>query len=260
MAVPPRLIVLGSGTAIPRADRGTSCYLVDDGSGSAVAIDLGPGALHRAAQAGYDLDHLSAVLITHIHPDHCADLVALDFALRNPLPRAGLGPLPVFGHADVASLRERLIAAWPAWLGSGEERLVLHSIAAGDALQIPAAMDVQTWSINHTAASLGYRLTLPDGFSVAFSGDANESPELEALGRDVDLFVLDAAWPEGTTDRGHLTPRRAARVAAACGAKHLLLTHFYPRTLGEPIEDIAREEFEGRLDLAQDGMVLPLVR
>jgi len=79
-----RLIVLGSGTAVPRADRASSCYLVDDGAGHVLLVDLGPGALHRAAAAGCALPDIDAVLLTHVHPDHCADLVALQFALRNP--------------------------------------------------------------------------------------------------------------------------------------------------------------------------------
>ena len=70
MASPQKLIVLGSGTSVPMAGRTTSCYLVDPGDGHALAIDLGPGALQRAAAAGYDLDHLRAVLLTHMHFDH----------------------------------------------------------------------------------------------------------------------------------------------------------------------------------------------
>lgn len=108
-----RLIVLGSGTAVPRADRATSCYLVDDGEGLVLLVDCGPGALHRAAAAGYPLPAIDAVLLTHIHPDHCADLVALQFALRSPLGQPRPRPLLVFGHAAVALLVARLRNAWP---------------------------------------------------------------------------------------------------------------------------------------------------
>ena len=64
MADTPKLIVLGSGSAIPSADRTTSCYLVVD-KGTVLLIDLGPGALQRAAALGYALDSLDGVLITH---------------------------------------------------------------------------------------------------------------------------------------------------------------------------------------------------
>jgi ribonuclease BN (tRNA processing enzyme) len=254
-----RLIVLGSGTAVPRADRATSCYLVDDGAGTVLLVDCGPGALHRAAAHGYGLPRIDAVLVTHVHPDHCADLVAACFALRNPgLPRRAR-PLLVVGHPAVALLLARLRNAWPGWLGLSERQLVLQSVGPGP-VPLPGRTSVTAHRVAHHESSLGYRLGLPDGFQLAFSGDATEGEALHELGRDADLFVLEAAGPDSQPIPGHLTPRRAARAAAACGARGLLLTHFYPAVLGTPIEAAARETFEGRLTLAEDGLDLSLVR
>ncbi len=254
-----RLIVLGSGTVVPSATRDTSCYLVDDGAGTAFLIDLGPGALQRAARAGYDLDRLGAVLLTHVHPDHCIDLATLHFALRNPLPRREQGPLAVFGHPLTAGVVERLKAVWPRWLEVGDDRLVLHPVLPGP-VPVPGGTRVEAFPIEHTESSLGYRLTLPNGFQVAFSGDATEGGGLVDLGRDSDLLVLEAAVSDEWPVEGHLTPRRAGRVAAQCGTGHLLLTHFYPPVEAVPIADQAREAFEGPVTLAQDGMVVPLTR
>jgi ribonuclease BN (tRNA processing enzyme) len=254
-----RLIVLGSGTAVPRADRATSCYLVDDGAGTVVLVDCGPGALHRAAAHGYDLTRVDAVLVTHVHPDHCADLVALCFALRSPgLPRRSR-PVLLAGHPAVSLLLARLRNAWPGWLGLSEGRLAVHAVGPGP-VPLPGRTTVTAYRVAHHESSLGYRLGLPDGFQLAFSGDAVESPGLEELGRDSDLFVLDAAGPDSRPIPGHLTPRRAARVGAACGARALLLTHFYPSVLRTAIEDEAQEAFEGRLMLAEDGLHLSLAR
>jgi ribonuclease BN (tRNA processing enzyme) len=255
-----RLIVLGSGTAVPRADRATSCYLLDDGAGFVALVDLGPGAVHRAARAGYGLDAIDAVLLTHTHPDHCADLVALHFALRVPPQRPRPRPLVVAGDASVALLVARLRNAWPGRLGLPPDRLAVLALEPGPVALEAAASRVEAFRVAHMAGSLGYRVTLPDGFTVAFSGDATEGADLVALGREADLFVLEAAVPEGREVPGHLSPVRAARVAAACGARHLLLTHFYPEVLDEPIEAQARTAFEGRLTLAQDGLILPLRR
>ncbi len=252
-----RLTVLGSGTAVPRADRGTCCYVVDDGAGTALLIDLGPGALQRAARAGYDLDTLSAILVTHVHPDHSADLVALQFALKNPIPRAGRGPLALYGHHALGLLRSRLQNAYPGWLDIGPRRLAFHPVEPGP-VEIEGGIAVQAYRIAHHASSLGYRLTLADGTVVAFSGDAVEGGELIDLARDADLLVLEAAGPDGAPIPGHLTPRRAGAVAAEAGVRHLVLTHFYPPTLDEPIEVRARESFEGRVTLAEDGLILPL--
>jgi ribonuclease BN (tRNA processing enzyme) len=254
-----RLIVLGSGTAVPRGDRATSCYLVDDGAGTVLLIDCGPGALHRAASHGYGLDRIDAVLITHVHPDHCADLIAICFALRSPEAPKRRAPLLVLGHPAVALLLSRLRNAWPRWLALSPRQLELRSVEPGP-VPCPGRTTVTAHRVAHHESSLGYRLGLPDGFQLAFSGDATEGAELAELGRQADLFVVEAAGPDSRPIPGHLTPRRAARVAAACGARSLLLTHFYPSVLRTAIEADARESFEGRLALAQDGLDLPLVR
>lgn len=250
--------MLGSGTNVPRARRATSCYLVVHEE-RALLIDLGPGALHRAAVAGHDLDALDAVLVTHVHPDHCADLVALQFALTNPGPRAERAALPVFAHPEVLLLAARLRNAWPRWLDPGPERLALTAVGPGT-VDVPAPWRVEAFPVAHHKSSLGYRVTLPGGEVLAFSGDASEGAELEALGAGADLFVLEAAAPDEQPMAGHLTPRRAAAVAARCGARALLLTHFYPATDEVPVAARARESFEGELILAEDGQILDLAR
>jgi len=256
MGCPAELIVLGSGTSVPRADRASSCYLLRC-QGTTLLVDLGPGALHRAAAAGADLDALDGVLLTHIHPDHSADLVALQFALMNPATRVGRPPLPVFGHPAMKLLVSRLRNAWPRWLETDAARLTLQPVERGS-MTLPGGWQAQALPMRHHESSLGWRLTLPNGATVALSGDTVESPELLELGRDVDLFVLEAAGPDSGPLSGHLTPRRAGAVGADCGARHLLLTHFYPATLAEPIETLVRETFEGELTLAQDGQMLSL--
>lgn len=257
MASAAGLTVLGSGSALPRADRGTSCYVLDDGAGTAVLVDLGPGALHRAAQAGWPLERLSGVLVTHLHPDHSADLVALDFALRHPSTRAGQPPLVVWGHPALGLLRTRLRNAWRGWLGAPRERLQLLPLEPGS-FDLPGGWKGRCARIQHTETSLGYRIELPGGRVVAFSGDATEGAGLLEIGHAADLFVLEAAGADAAPIPGHLTPRRAGLLAAACAARHLLLTHFYPAVLREPIAERVREAFEGRLTLAQDGLFVSL--
>ncbi|MGQ0551907.1 MAG: MBL fold metallo-hydrolase [Planctomycetota bacterium] len=261
MAQPARLIVLGSGTAVPLAGRATSCYLVDAGDGRALCVDLGPGALHRAAQAGYPLGSLSGAFLTHIHPDHSADLVSLQFALRSPSLPLRPEAFQLFGHAEVALLVARLRNAWPGWLGLSEKLLRFSALSPGPVSgRFPPGVTVEAFRVAHHATSLGYRFTLPDGFVLAFSGDAREGEALVELGQRADLFVLEAAGTDQRPIPGHLTPRRAGRIAAQAQARHLLLTHFYPETLAVPIQAEAQEAFEGRVTLAEDGSVLTLAR
>lgn len=238
--------VLGSGTAIPVPDRFPAGYLVR-GAGRHVLVDLGPGTLRRLSQAGVGPDQLDAVLLTHFHTDHCADLAALLFALRSPV-YADRPPLRVLAAPGLGRLVRNLTDAWP-WLQPKGYDLQLEEIGPGD--HRVGDLQVHAIPIRHTAQSLGYRIG--DGSGVAaFSGDADECEELVALARAADLFVCDAAFPDERYTEGHLTPGRAGGYAARAGARRLVLTHFYPECEGVDLRAQAAARFEGAIELAED--------
>lgn len=248
-----RVVVLGSGTAVPTPDRFPAGYLVQHGTTN-VLVDLGPGVLRRLAHVGVPLDAIDAVLLTHYHTDHCADVAALLFALRNPR-YAGRPPLRIAGAPGLRALLGHLTAAWP-WLEPRGYELRVDEIAPGP-LRI-ADLAIEAVAIEHTDASLGYRIASPSGAIAAFSGDAVSCPALEVLARDADLFVCDAAFPSAVPGPGHMTPVEAGRAAAAARAKLLCLTHFYPECDGHDLAAEARAEFAGKILLARDLDVFDL--
>lgn len=249
-----QLTILGSGTAIPVADRFPAGYLLAHGD-HRLMVDCGPGSLRRLAQAGTTLHELEAVLLTHYHTDHCADLAALLFALRSPA-FAGRAPLHLHGAPGLARLVEKLTEAWP-WLTPRGYELVLHEITPGTFPLGDAT--VTAVPIRHTAQSLGYRVTTATG-SAAFSGDADECDELVELARGVDVFVCEAATPDGQKLDGHLTPEHAAGYAARAGVRQLVLTHFYPECEGHDLRGAALRHFDGDVLCAHDLMTLTVGR
>ena len=249
-----QLTILGSGTAIPVADRFPAGYLLRSAA-TAVMVDCGPGTLRRLVQAGCTLHELDAVLLTHYHTDHCADLAALLFALRSP-HFAGRKPLHVHGAPGLRRLVDELTQAWP-WLQPRGYELALHerspgSFEVGD-LQVTAV------PIRHTAQSLGYRVQAATG-TAAFSGDADECEQLVELARGSDVFVGEAATPDGQKLDGHLTPSLTADYAERAGVPRLVLTHFYPECVGQDLRAQAATRFRGDIVLAQDLMTLPVAR
>jgi ABC-type dipeptide/oligopeptide/nickel transport system ATPase component len=75
------LIVIGSGTGIPSARRGSPSLVIMSES-TQVLIDSGPGALRRLVEAGVNYLDVDLILYTHIHPDHVSDLVPILFACK----------------------------------------------------------------------------------------------------------------------------------------------------------------------------------
>lgn len=247
-----QLTILGSGTAIPVADRFPAGYLLAFGATRAM-VDCGPGTLRRLAQAGVSIGELGAVLLTHYHTDHCADLGPLLFALRSP-QFAGRAPLRVFGAPGLVRFVDKLTEAWP-WLQPRGYELELHEVAPGS-----FALDGATVAavpIRHTAQSLGYRVTA-EGGTAAFSGDADECDELVDLARGADVFVCEAATPDGQKLDGHLTPALTARYAERARCRQLVLTHFYPACDGHDLRTAAAAQFGGDVVLARDLLELPV--
>lgn len=245
-----QLTILGSGTAVPVPDRFPAGYFVEAG-GLGVLVDCGPGSLRRLAQSGRDLSAIDAVLLTHFHTDHCADLGPLLFALRNPR-YAGRRPLQVWAAPGLERFVRGLADIWPWTLPKGFE-LQLRELAPGD--HRLGALHVQALPIRHTAQSLGYRLQHGAG-SIALSGDADECDELVELARGVDLFVCDAAFPDAARVEGHLTPGLAGRIASRAGVRTLVPTHFYPECDGTDLAAQAAATFGGKVVLAEDLLVL----
>lgn len=244
---PMRVTVLGSGTAVPSFERFPAGHLVQ-AEGLHMAVDLGPGVLRRLAQAGVDPAQLDAVYLTHYHTDHCADLAALLFALRSPR-YAGRKRLRVAGGPGLRAFLHGLAAVWPWAVAKGYELEVLET---GPGRADLGALRIEGFAVQHTDASLAWRVTAADGATVTFSGDADLGKDLLAAARGAALFVCDAAFPDSLRQEGHLTPGLAGRLAAEARVGTLCLTHFYPECDGHDLAAQARAHFAGPLVLARD--------
>lgn len=240
--------ILGSGTAVPNPDRFPSGVLVRGGD-QTVLVDIGPGTLRRLAATGVGLEAVTAVLLTHYHTDHTADLASLLFALRNPRYR-NRQPLRVLGSPGLQAFVGHLTAAWP-WLDPDDRyELRLEEIAPGS--HCLGSLRITAVPILHTPQSLAYRIEDESGRVAAFSGDADVCDGLVDVARGADLFVCEAAFPDEQRTAGHLTPRLAGEAAAQAGVKTLCLTHFYPECDGHDLEAQARAVYDGEVVLASD--------
>jgi ribonuclease BN (tRNA processing enzyme) len=99
-----RLTVVGCSGSFPGPASAASCYLVEatgaDDRTWRILLDLGSGALGPLQRytSLYDVD---AVLLSHLHPDHCLDLTGLYVALK--YRPAGPAPaVPVHGPTGTA--------------------------------------------------------------------------------------------------------------------------------------------------------------
>lgn len=97
------------------------------------------------------------------------------------------------------------------------------------------------------------------GQSVAFVMDTRLCDGVYELANGADMLIIESTFlaPDAAlaAEYGHLTAGQAARVAAECGVRTLVLTHFSQRYQDPAaFEREAREHFDGELHVAEDLM------
>lgn len=112
----------------------------------------------------------------------------------------------------------------------------------------------------HFVANVGIRLDTQTA-AIAYTGDTGPDPLLAELGRDVDLYIVDATDRPGESDkpvRNLLTAKEAGQWAARAGAARLLLTHFWPGNDRHAALVAAQEAFGGEVLTAEQDLQIPL--
>ena len=247
-----RLTVLGADGGWPRAGSACSGYLVE-ADGYVLLVDPGYATAPRlfSVCAPSEVD---AVLVTHGHPDHCADLSALLRARAfgdRPLPA-----LPVY--APPGALDAVLALDRPGVL---DDAVVVTALDDGARLRL-GPLAVAATALPHTWPNLGYRISAP-GQSLAYTGDSGPSNRVVDLARHATVLLAEASHAEVVPPdmTGLLSSARDAGTAAALAeAERLLLTHLLPTTDPEAAIRCARQLYGGQVDVARPGLVLDLGR
>lgn len=240
--------MLGSGTAAPDAERGPAGFLVEHG-GHAWLVDGGSGTLQRCMRAGVDPRLLSGGFYSHRHPDHCADLVPLLFALRTS--RHGrTEPYPIWAGTGFSAFMESLEEVYGHWI-TPDCGIAVHELPLDGMGRVEhEGLTVVTCPANHSAGALHLRFEA-DGAAVVFSGDTGPSEGLIALATGADLLVCECAGSDTHRVDGHMYPSAVAELARRARPRALWITHLYPTT--DPEEVLRTVGQVMPLRLAADG-------
>ena len=251
-----RLTVLGRSPARPNPGEACAGYLVE-GGGSRVLMDVGPGVVAQLLRRNTP-DELDAVVISHMHTDHCLDLVTLRYSY--PWIDVAKKRLTVIvPPGSVGQLSELALGAGYANFFDKSFIFVEHDgkrpIEVGNLRFEPEETQhyVRTWGFRISAHGTDED---PDRI-LTYSADSGPCDALPRLADGADLFLCEAALrslreddpePQG---RGHLLPSEAAATAQGARAKRLLLTHIPIADGGEWALGEARAAFEGSVEIAE---------
>ena len=247
------LTVLGSAGGAPTRTNPASGYLVESGD-AAIWLDAGTGTFMELARHT-DPGTLAAVVLSHIHVDHCSDVFGLyGYLAFGP---SGIVPVPVFGAVGAS---EHL----SAFARAGEEH-VFHSVldlvdvVAGSAVAI-GDVSIRFGRAVHPVPAVVTRFDTPHG-SIVYSGDTGPGSDLAELAKGVDVLLCEATIAgerSAQTYPYHLTAGEAGRVAAEAGVSQLIVTHLASGVDSDRALEEASKEFHGPISLAAPGFTFTI--
>ena len=216
-----RLTVLGSSGGYPAPGNPSSGFLLEHGS-SKLWLDAGNGTFAELQRVA-DFTRIDALVLSHVHADHCADVYPLHVAIRYGESRGLRIPLycPPGTRETLAPLL--MTGGWEE-LGEAFE---FHTVDAGDTVEI-GGMRLSFLRMDHPAHTLGIRAETASG-TLTYSADTHTGADLAGFARGSDLLLCEATYQEGKIGGPvHLSARQAGDIARRAGVRDLALTHIWP--------------------------------
>jgi ribonuclease BN (tRNA processing enzyme) len=270
------LQVLGSGgPEILQDGRASTSYIVWLDGKSRLLVDAGGGSALNFSKAKAKFEDLDAIVLSHLHVDHSADLPAF---IKASYFGVRVRDIPLFGPSG-----NKRMPSTQAFLASlfaspnGAYRYLSNFVDSSktghykiNGYDIPFdkktvwaefqndRIKLSTISVHHgPIPALAWRVDI-GGHSITFSGDMNgDFRSLEKLAVNSDLLVAHTAIPEsakGVARALHMPPSIVGKIAGHAKVKKLVLSHRMRRTLGYEQESrqLIQERYKGLVNFAND--------
>ena len=253
-----RLVVLGSGTVAPSADRTSAAYWIT-AADTKLLLECGAGTMHRAAQFSVPWHQATHVALSHFHMDHWGELPAFIFALRWGIEPPRSEPMTLIGPPGLTDRLRLLAGALGNWLLEPGFPLGIVEIVPGAGIPLSGDVTLEAYRTLHTEHSLAFAVR--DGEArLVYTGDTGPDEGLASWALGCDLLLAECSLPDDRAVDVHLTPKRAGQLALRARAGELVLTHFYPVFGGLDPAAVAGTVFGGPTTAARDGDRFDIVR
>lgn len=237
-----KLSIIGFWGGYPKKNGASSGYLLEH-NGFQLLIDCGSGVLAKM-QNILQPEELDAVIISHYHPDHIADIGVLQHArLIQGFLGKEMANLPVYGHTfnshEFSKLTYKKITK-----GIGYDPNSVLSIGP---------FQVSFLKTNHPVPCYAMRFEA-DGKALVYTADSSFKEEFIEFSKAADLLLCECNFygNQNGGSAGHMNSFETGQLANKAGVKQLILTHLpHYRNINELVTEAA-SEFSGTIKLADE--------
>lgn len=239
-----KLTIIGYWGGYPARDGASSMYIVEK-AGFMLVIDAGSGGLSKF-QKYRNVTDIDAVLLSHYHADHIADVGVLQHALLvESYITESKKVVPMYGHSEDMHQFEKLNHDYTKAMVYKPE----------NALKI-GPFFIRFLKTKHSVPCYGMRIT--DGTStIVYTADSAFQEEWYKFSQNADLLLAECNFysDQDGTEAGHMTSSEVGAIAKKANVKELILTHLPHYGNHENLVKEASEVYKGKIRLASEGMV-----
>ncbi|WP_019393897.1 MBL fold metallo-hydrolase [Priestia filamentosa] len=238
-----KVTTVGYWGGYPAKGEATTSYLFEY-DGFNLLVDCGSGALAQL-QNYIEPFELNAVIISHYHHDHVADVGVLQYALKI---QGSLGnkrnPLPIYGHTYNMDGFHSL---------TSEGDTVGKEYNPEEELQI-GPFRIEFLKTKHPVPCFAMKIQAGEK-TVVFTADSSYQDEFIPFSINADLLICECNFYKGQNGEGpgHMTSEEAGFIAKEANVKHLLLSHLPHFGDINCLKEEAQELFKGNVELAYSG-------
>lgn len=239
-----KITVVGFWGGYPKVNEASTGYLIEQ-DGFRILLDCGSGVLSHL-QRYLAPEELDALVITHYHPDHIADIGVLQHALliQHFLQNKSLH-IPAYGHSEdeqgFNSLEYKELMSKHAYDPNGKLTLGPFTLSFLKTI--------------HPVPCYAVKIESDQG-SFVFTADSAYQDSFIPFAKNVDLLISECNFYKGmnASNAGHMTSEDAAKIAASANVKQLMLSHLpHFGDLNQLVNE-AKETYSGDVLLASSGL------
>lgn len=238
-----KLTVIGYWGGYPAKDEASSIYLVEK-DGFILALDFGSGGLAKL-QKYRNITDIDAVLLSHYHADHIADIGVLQHALLVQSYITGEDKiLPIYGHKEDEE----------QFFNLNHDYTKAKQYDPKNTLKL-GPFFIRFLQTSHSVPCYGMRIT--DGKStIVYTADSAYQEEWIKFSQHADLLLADSNFyaEQNGADAGHMTSKEVGTIARHANVQEVILTHLPHYGNHQQLVEEAAAEFTGKVLLAYEGL------